>query len=136
MQPIDGTITVAVNGVITNTIAGLIGGQEYIVAVSTSSAHGTTLSVYNANGLGFIDSNNNPSGIDFGNVVTQIGTNNANGFILTTRGILFYNSALNNNDYLSALQYMASLLNYSNIAPVSMVLPLTWGQCAQPTLNI
>lgn len=136
IQPIAGTISVSVSGGLTNQVGGLVGGTEYIAVITTTSLGGTTLSVYLAHGLTLIGSNNDPSGLDFGSVVTQVGTSNSNGFVLRTRGILMYSGIANDDDYNQTLQYMSSLLNYSNNNPQSMLLPFTWGQCAQPTLNV
>lgn len=135
VQPVNGTITVSVLGADTNQVSGLVGGTEYIAVITTTLAGGTTLSVHLAKGLALVDSNTNISGLDFGSVVVQVGTNNSNGFVLQTRGVLIYTGIANQDDYNQSLQYMSSLLNYSNNDVQSMNLPFTWGLCAKPTLN-
>lgn len=137
-------LTLVLNSTNTLFISGLAEGadpdikQEYTVEIITSAAEGTVMRLYKTSGLGLVSTVTSDSGIDLGEDCTvTLGDSSNDNITMYTRGLIMYDTELFSGDRLQTLQYMDSLLNYNGLehAPVSMLLPLTWGECAQPTLN-
>lgn len=102
------------------------GVSEYIIRVTSSSADGTTFWLYSLSGL-LLFTGHTFFGVDFnGPVTVDLGNS-----FFEIRGVVAAESVLTGQDLATAMNYIQSL----PAGGIAMPLPLTWGLCAQPTLN-
>lgn len=122
-----GVITIDVNGVtvITSTWVPVDTNNTVLLYLTSTLAGGIILTIYNSSSM-VLFTGTSVTGIDLTTPVVDIGSE------LSTRGIVTYTNAITDNDLSNALLYMQSLYSSGE----SMNLPLTWGICAAPTLNI
>lgn len=121
-----GFLELDINGVpvITSTYSDS-SDDDVIIRFTSTLADGSSIKLYNKAGI-LLFEGVSVTGIDITNPVIALGA-----VIFDTRGLVAYQSPVFGDSLNVSLSYMQSLYSGGS----AMTLPLTWGLCAQPTLN-